>query len=514
MSALNARFERLFQYVKIAGSLLRLRLSRKEQNKQKVREKITQHLARSGGLAMKIGQVIANAGKNPSFAALLKGIPQRPLKSVLSQLEQFPAHPCREDFAHISEKAIAASLGQVHKATLTTGEEVAIKFQYPEMVRTIDSELGITGIIPALGPAKKWNIDVNAYRQALRNDLVEELDYRQEADNQERFREYVQVDGLRIPAVYRSLSSSHVLVQSWEEGVYFDEVLGWSTKDKLQVARTLLMTLWKSIFVLGEVHGDPHMGNCYYQKSADGPPQVILLDFGSTVKMKNNQHLALLKLIVALKEGTGIDPLQCFVAMGFDLGKLAHIEHELPALSRILLRPFLTDGPFDVAEWKVGRGFDLILAERKWWFRSAGPADLFLLMRAFQGVMDQVGQLDAHLPWWQLLVMSIGQKRLQEARDFTLPALPDYERHLPMDAIALNLRIQITKDKVTQMDVRLPPDAALDLESLMPEKVLQEVEFLGWNAESQKNTLIQTRLAPQVIFEKEIEGSHYKVWLE
>lgn len=344
--------------------------------------------------------------------------------------------------------------------------------------------------------------------------MLDELDYLSEAKRQIKFKKELVIDGLHIPKVYEPLCNKQVLVQSWEEGVYFDEVLGWDTTDRILIARTLLMILWKSIFVMGEVHGDPHIGNCYYRKTKKDLPEVVLLDFGCTVKISRTQRLALLKLILALRENKNISPIAYFSAMGFDLNKLAFIEHELPALSRILLKPFLTDEPFDVNDWKIGRGFELILQKRKWWFRSAGASEIFLLMRAFQGVVHQLSQLGVHLPWWALLEQAIGASSVAEARSYQLPDIKKYVKRPQISTIAGALHVEISQGNEKLFEIVLPPDAALDFKSIVPEAVFDQLKSHGWDDIKLQEKLLETRLAAQEIFNKKIGDKAYKIWLQ
>lgn len=495
-------------------AMMKLRRSKEEQDKQIVRQKIAEQLAKNGGLAMKVGQVIANYKKDPAFTQLLKGIPQRKLSVMKVQFQKSPLHPNLDDFEWIDEKARAASLGQVHQARLKTGEIVAVKIQYPEMAKTIEAELKVAGLIPMMGPAKKWQIDLNAYKRVLVKDLHEELDYRTEAARQTRFHDGLKVDGLIIPKVYNELSSERVLVQSWEQGMFFDEVESWEKKDKMLVARTLLMTLWQSMFVLGEVHTDPHMGNFFFNKPIDGAPTVTMLDFGSTNEISLSERMALLKLIVCTRDQLPVDYMRCFAAMGFDLPKLAHIEHELPMLCPILFKPFLNNDPFDVNDWKVTRGFEVILGDRKWWFRSAGSASLYLLMRSFQGVMLQLRDLDVQMPWWGLLKKAVGEDIINQARVFELPPLPEYVPMPKVQAISSTLRVIIVEKGEEIMSLTFPPDAALDIEDLIPESVLKELYAAGWDSEVLRQQLIETRLEPQVIFNSDTNGRVHKVWLE
>ena len=513
--AIIRNYRQFLYIVNLIRAMVRLRRSKSEQDKQIVRQKISEQLARNGGLAMKVGQVVANYKKDPAFMHLLKGIPQRQLSEIKKQMEEAPAKPNVEDFEWIEEKAHAASLGQVHRAKLkSAGDIVAVKIQYPEIAETIKSELKIAGLIPTMGPAKKWQVDLNAYKKTLNEDLADELDYTIEAQRQARFYESLKVDGLIIPKVYPELCSKTVLVQSWEDGVFFDEVMKWDKKDKLLVARTLVMTLMKSLFSFGEVHTDPHMGNFFFNRKAGEKPTVTLLDYGSADTIAETERMALLKLIVALRENDPIDYMRCFAAMGFDLAKLAYIEHELPVLCPLLFKPFLTNEALDLDKWQVTKGFEVILGERKWWFRSSGSADLYLIMRTFQGLILQLVDLEVQLPMWGLLKKSLGEELMEKARNFDLPPTPEFTPIPKVQAVSKQLKVIIFEGKKEIMNLTFPPDAALNIEELIPEKVLLDLYELGWDEKVLRKQLIDSHLAPQVIFDDKTAGRWHKVWLE
>lgn len=513
--ALIRNYRQLMYFVGLIRAMIRLRKSTTEQDKQIVRQKISEQLARNGGLAMKVGQVVASFKKDPAFTQLLKGIPQRPLSEMKRQFNESGEQPCIEDFEWIEEKAHAASLGQVHRARLKdSGKIVAVKIQYPEIAATVKAELKIAGLIPTMGPAKKWQLDLNSYKQVLNEDLQDELDYLKEANTQNRFYHALQVDGLKVPQVHLDYCSKKILVQSWEEGVFFDEVMTWEKKDKLLVGRTLVMTLMKSLFVVGEVHTDPHLGNFFFNKETGSAPTITMLDYGSTDIIGSTERMALLKLIVALKENAEIDYMRSFAAMGFELSKLAYIEHELPVLCPLLFKPFLTNEALDLEKWQVTKGFEVILGERKWWFRSSGSADLYLIMRSFQGLILQLVDLDVQLPMWGLLKKALGEALMEEARNFELPATPDFAPIPKVQAIAKQLKVIIFEGKKEVMNLTFPPDAALNIEDLIPEKVLLDLYELGWDEQVLRQQLIDSHLAPQVIFDDKTDGRWHKVWLE
>ena len=141
------------------------------------------------------------------------------------------------------------------------------------------------------------------------------------------------VPRLEIPRVYEEFSSDCVLVQSRATGVTFPEII-WSESECRLIAETLLQTLLTSLFLMGDVHADPHNGNTFYNHANNGT-MVTLLAFGCTVSLTEIRRLALLKLIIGCREKSAVNRLECFVALGFDAQKLAHIQGAFPLLSQM-----------------------------------------------------------------------------------------------------------------------------------------------------------------------------------
>lgn len=508
---------RWWHLLQISFSLLRLRCIRNESNHQLAKRAIAEQLSDLGGIAMKIGQVVADVGHADELRGLLSKETARPLKEMLPVLEQALGQPIEAVFLTIEESTSAASLGQVHKATLKNGQIVAVKIQYPYIADAVESELKLAGLMPGLGPVKKWGMDLNAYKQTLANNMRRELDYRSEAGRQQFLAQRLQVDGLIIPKVYDEFNTQRVLVQSWEEGELLDQILDWPKVERMLIARTLLLTLFQGIFKVGEVHGDPHMGNAFYRRGNTGKPEVVLLDYGCTIAIEDHARLALLQLIIETREGHSENILANFSAMGFDPYKLAYIARELPLLAQTLFKPFLGNEPFEQGKWRIKSTFEQLLGEKKWWFRAAGPANLFLLMRVFQGIVRQLERLQVNLPWWPILTQAIGEDVIQAARLFKPAALPSdlpIEINLTND-IAKTLRIHVTKQQETIVDMSLPAQAALELEEIMPDEIRQKVALKSdFDFQQLHQTLLQTQFKPREILSFEKEGKNFKIWLE
>ena len=510
-------FKRLTQLFRIGWATKKVRSSQSETEKLLAQRALVSLLADARGVSMKIGQLFAAVEGGSEFQSLTDNVPALPLSKMLPILKKSLQQSPKKIFKNIQPAVAAASLGQVHLAELHDGTPVAIKIRYPDIAAAVEAELKFAGLLPSVGKVQQWGFDLSAYKQTLHNTLQRELDYRSEAMRQIYFRKNVSVPRLEIPHVYEEYSNDCVLVQSRATGVTFPEIIDWSESERRLIAETLLQTLFTSLFVAGEVHADPHNGNTFYNHESHGT-MVTLLDFGCTVSLSEFRRLALLKLIIACRERHSIKPMDCFVALGFDAQKLAHIQGALPLLCQTLFRPFLTEHVFNLTEWQLEKNITDLLGENRWWFRSAGAADILLLMRAFQGLTQQLQQLRINLNWWQVLEKSIGENLLRQARNLFLPSInisaPQFSV-LDFAAQAKKLQVKITQNRQPLVAVTLPAEAVLDLESLMPSEIHLELMQTGSvDLPLLLQRLKEEGLSPQVLFSCELGEKQYRVWLE
>jgi predicted unusual protein kinase regulating ubiquinone biosynthesis (AarF/ABC1/UbiB family) len=503
---------RLGQLARIGWATRKIRQSRSDADRALAKKALAALLADARGVSMKIGQLFAGHDEADPFRALVTSVSPMPLQIIRPFIEAELGVPVKDVFASLDEASAAASLGQVHRGVLQSGHVVAVKIRYPDIGDAIDAELQLAGLMPSVGPVKRWGVDIEAYKRTLRDNLARELDYRSEAQRQQAYAGAVVVPGLHVPIVHPALCTEKLLVQEWADGVRLDAALQWPRKDKLHIARTLLLALFRSLFVAGEVHADPHIGNYLFRKTDAGDPEVVLMDFGCTVSVPVERRLALLGLIAAFREGRDIDALGAFSAVGFDQEKLAHIADTLPALCRILFQPFVQEGGFDVAEWKLGQRIEALLGERRWWFRSAGPSDLLLLMRAFQGLAHHLDMLNALLPWWPLLELAVGADVLQQARlraPGPAPGVP-----LPSSGMATSLSVQVLENGVERVAVTMPSAMAYELDAIIPDDVRVQLRRAGLvEPRDIVERLYQTGLVPQELFRFTSGSKSYRVWL-
>ena len=247
-------------------------------------EQVAETLGNLRGALMKLGQMASY---------LDEGLPE-PLRVALSQLQQAAPPMTAELAAEVVAQELggppdevfaeweptpmaAASIGQVHRALTRDGRRVAVKVQYPGVDEAIRSDLGTAGLLFRGMNTLFPGLDPGPIVAELEARLLEELDYRQEADNQELFASwYAGHPFIHVPAVVRELSSARVLTSELAEGVRFDEVLSWSEEERNLASEAIYRFVFRSIYRLHAFNGDPHPGNYLFEPGG----RVTFLDFG------------------------------------------------------------------------------------------------------------------------------------------------------------------------------------------------------------------------------------------
>lgn len=473
-------------------------------------------MADARGVPLKVGQLLGTLEKGQAFQELALGVPPQPIESITPTLERSLGKPISEVFSVFDASGIAASLGQVHKARLHTGEWVAVKVQYPDIADAVAAEMRLARLMPSAGPVRRWGFDLNGYKRMLHQDLEEELDYHGELERQRSFHEGLEVNGLIVPVVFPQFSSATVLVQLWEDGIPLEQIGYWPEPERQHVAVILICTLFQSLFVHGMIHGDPHAGNFRVRRNAQGKPEVALLDFGCVVKIPEMARLALLQLILGAIEQDETEPLRCYQAMGFDAAKLQPIRSVLPALTQVLVEPFTTPGNFPLPQWHLGERVDALLGELKWWFRAAGPPNLLLLIRAFHGLTTQLEQLRCSLPWQTIFFRMVSPELREQARNASLPTPPEQPDHdvLNFQSVARYLKVSVREGRHRVADVTLPAQQVAVLEDIIPEETLRRLRAGDIDMETIRTRACASGLVPQLLFEHQDGAKTYRVWLE
>jgi predicted unusual protein kinase regulating ubiquinone biosynthesis (AarF/ABC1/UbiB family) len=171
----------------------------------------------------------------------------------------------------------AASIGQVHRAVLDDGTEVAVKVQYPGIGKTMEADLAQLDLARLIMPTVWKSLDADAVTAELRTRLTEELDYRLEASNQADFAAwYSEHPFIRVPRVIDELSTARVLTSTLATGSRFAQLDGWSQHERDLAGEAIFRFVFRSLHDHLAFNGDPHPGNYLFH----GGGVVTFLDFG------------------------------------------------------------------------------------------------------------------------------------------------------------------------------------------------------------------------------------------
>jgi hypothetical protein len=177
----------------------------------------------------------------------------------------------------------AASLGQVHRATLDDGTKLAVKIQYPDIRDAIASDFAWFRAVSK--PAQASGHIPRAAIDELQTLMMEETDYAREAESIALFRAGLKpLDFIRVPDVIRRLSSAKVITMTCLEGMHLDEFLAARPSRALRdlVGARLVELFYFQLLRLHALHADPHWGN--YLFSSDGT--IGLVDFGCVKRLR------------------------------------------------------------------------------------------------------------------------------------------------------------------------------------------------------------------------------------
>ena len=220
-----------------------------------------------------------------------------------------------------SQPLAAASLGQVHRATLRDGREVVVKVQRPNIREQVRHDLEVfVEIAQTLEQhtdvGRKMNL-VGAIEQA-RTSLMAELNYLQEARNMEIIRgNLAAFPQIYIPIVIDDFTSARVLTTELVRGKKVSKLtpLSLIEGNYAELAAVITRAYLRQICVDGVWHSDPHPGNVFIRDTDEGVPQVVLLDFGMVSRISSELQDEIIKLLLSISSNRGNEVAESCVRM-------------------------------------------------------------------------------------------------------------------------------------------------------------------------------------------------------
>ena len=274
------------------------------------------------GLYIKTGQFMGTRSDMvpPAYVASLSRlqdqVPARPVATIRQTIEEELGKPVEALFATFDDVPLAAaSLAQVHRATLADGREVCVKVQYPEVAGLVKLDVRNLRTIVGLVARRERNFDFRAVVNEIGTQVPLELDFVREAALTKRVKENLRgYSGIVVPGVVDEFTRRKVLVTEFLPG---EKVIGEGGRaaalpDGPAAARAITEAFGHQIMVDGLFQADPHPGNLLAMP--DG--RIGLLDFGLTKELPQSSRLGFARLVVAAANRNPQAVIAAFAELG------------------------------------------------------------------------------------------------------------------------------------------------------------------------------------------------------
>ncbi len=389
-----------------------------------------------GGMQIKFGQFLSSRADiipdeiRFELAGLQDEVPPAPVSHVLKLIEEDFGRPIHKVFRHFDQECVAAaSLGQVHFATLHDGTQVAVKVQRPHIEEIIAVDLSavewVLRLIKDYSAVKK-RADVMALHEEFARVLRRELDYIQEANNAERFRENFEgVQGIYVPYPIKEATTRRVLVMERISGIKITdrEALKEAGIDSHELADRLNQTYLKQLFIDGFFHADPHPGNLFVHidpEAPSKPPVVMEADTLRTMSWTTNG-----------RESNGGTP---FTLIFVDFGMVS----ELPPTTMETVRSGILGLATNNAERIVDALYELKMFRSGADRRPIVQAIQVMLRHSYDRSVQEINNLDV-------------EEIFEETRDLVY----DLPFQIPQDLLYLGRAISMVSGLATEIDPQI-----------------------------------------------------------
>jgi predicted unusual protein kinase regulating ubiquinone biosynthesis (AarF/ABC1/UbiB family) len=369
--------------------------------------RVTDQLSRLRGAAMKLGQMISlDAGDvlPAELTAILSKLrdsahfmPPAQLQRVLDT--EWGAG-WRRRFKHFEATPIAAaSIGQVHRATLPDGRVLAIKVQYPGIAASIDADVDNVGSLLRLSSLLPATLDIAPLLSEAKRQLHEEADYLREADQMRRYQALLAENpAFILPAPVDELSGKNVLAMDFIKGQPIETLASAPQETRDAVMSALITLTLRELFEFGYMQTDPNFANFRWQAESQ---RIVLLDFGAARAVPPHIVAAYRELMVAGLTEDRAALRAALLSIGFVAP--ATLDRHGPAIDAmidILIEHLGKPGLFDFADRsfvdRVRHHAETIVADRAAW--HIPPADTLFVQRKVSGTALLAVRMQARMP--------------------------------------------------------------------------------------------------------------------
>ncbi|XP_032580255.1 atypical kinase COQ8B, mitochondrial [Drosophila sechellia] len=378
-------------------------------------ERIVDTLCKVRGAALKIGQILSiqdSSVVSPQLAKAFERVRQAadymPDWQVERVMNTQLGADWRQRLKSFEDKPFAAaSIGQVHRATLSDGMDVAIKIQYPGVAQSIESDID-----NLVGMLKVWDVFPqgffidNVVRVAKR-ELQWEVDYDREAEYTEKFREMISpYSEYYVPRVIRDLTTSSVLTTELVPGVPLDKCFDLSYEHRRHIAASVLKLCLRELFEIECMQTDPNWSNFLY----DAPSRrLMLIDFGSTRFYRHDFIRNYRQVIMSAAQNNRQGVLEMSRQMGFLTGyetkqmEQAHVDAVM-----ILGEIFRYDGDFDFGRQNTTERLAALVPTMVAHRLCPPPEEIYSIHRKLSGIFLLCARLNVRMncvPFYKDIVL-------------------------------------------------------------------------------------------------------------
>ncbi|MCB9728627.1 MAG: AarF/ABC1/UbiB kinase family protein [Deltaproteobacteria bacterium] len=369
-------------------------------------EKVLKVLGQMKGATMKVGQILSADPDllPPEFIETLTQLqhqaPPMTWRTVKAQVERAFDRSIEDVFRWFDHEPLgAASIGQVHRGTLRSGEDVAVKVQYPGVASSLESDLSNLGSLLQFGRVLVDRRRLDDYLGEVRSAILAEADYEAEGRNLAHFAEVLaERDGVRAPRPFLEWTRPTVLTMEYVAGDKLDEALE-SMEDQEQRAQLLLRFIGTYVWMFHErfeLHADPHPGNFILDAAGD----LVILDFGCVKQCDPGFADGVLDIMDACWQRDDARASRLYRELGFgrnDPDPRIFDPALLRAYHEIALAPFLHDEAFDFATWDLRRKMQAFVMEHPAFLKLVPPAEGLLVFRVMSGIKGLLAKSRAHI---------------------------------------------------------------------------------------------------------------------
>jgi predicted unusual protein kinase regulating ubiquinone biosynthesis (AarF/ABC1/UbiB family) len=373
-------------------------------------EAVVQTMGQMKGVVMKLGQMLSfvSDGVPAEYRAALQSLqsaaPPMDFAAIRDVAERELGMPLERAFARFDvEPLAAASIGQVHRARLRSGDEVAVKIQYPGVADAIRADLGNAAVLYRMVSLFYPSLEPGPIIEELRARIGEELDYAHEARSQRAFGElYARHPFIRVPRVHGSHSTARVLTTEFVDGRRFAEVAAADPLSRDRFAEILYRFVFGSIHRHGVFNADPQPGNYLYDEQG----RVVFLDYGCVKYFPEAMLGSWMEVVRAQMDRDLPRFRELLVDAGFIAAGAPVADDVLFDYFGCFYKPFATDEVFEYSSEHNRRALAAL-------FRPEGrfqgiqkhlniPRDFALVNRLFVGVTSILTQLGAVGNWHRI----------------------------------------------------------------------------------------------------------------